>query len=94
VRPVDGVAADRAYQRAIQPDAEVRPEPIFQLPRDPHKELPDVIGRTRAIHPREPLSEVFAVPLDGGEQDFGVFPLEVSEFEAVGYLAPKHLHLR
>jgi hypothetical protein len=38
VGPVDGVASDGAYQRAIQPDAEIRPEPVLELRRCTRKE--------------------------------------------------------
>ena len=88
------MAADRAGERTVQPDAEIRAEALVQLLRHSRQELPDLVSRPCRIHPWQPLSEVFAIPVDGGEQNFGVFQFELFEFETVGYLAPKHLYLR
>jgi hypothetical protein len=90
VRPVYGVASDSARQRTFQPDSEVGAEALFELRRYPREEQPDVVGRPRSVHPGEPLPQVFAVPVHQREQYFGVFPLELSEFDAIGYPAPKH----
>ena len=84
------MASDGACQRAIQPYAEVRPKALLELRHSPREEQPDVIGRTRRIHPGKPLPQVGAVPLDSCEQDFGVVPLKLSQFETIGYRAPKH----
>jgi hypothetical protein len=92
VRPVDGVASNGARQLALQPDAKVGPEAIFELRRYPRQEQPDVVGRKRCVHPGEPLAQVFAIPVHYREQHFGVSPLELSEFDTVGCHAPIHFN--
>jgi len=86
------MAANGARQRTFQPDAKVRPEAIFELRCRPRKEQPDVVGRKRAVHPGEPLPQMFAIPLHYGEQYLGVSPLELSELDAVRCRAPKHFN--
>jgi hypothetical protein len=44
----------------------------------------------RSVNPWKPLPQVFAIPLHHREQYFGVGPRELSEFDTVGYRAPKH----
>jgi hypothetical protein len=90
IGPIDGVASDGAYQCAIQPDAEVGPEPVLELGRCTREEKTDFVGRARSIHPREPLPQMVAIPLDCRKQDLGIVPPELPELEAVGYRAAKH----
>jgi hypothetical protein len=88
------MASNRACEGAIQPYAEIWPEPFFKLRRCPREEQMDIVHRSRPVHPRQPLPKVVTVPFDRGKQDFGVVPVELSEFDTIGYRAPKHFVLR
>jgi hypothetical protein len=84
------MASHGARQFPFQPDTEVGPEAVFELRRYPREEQPDIVGRVRSVNPWKPLPQVFAIPLHHREQYFGVGPRELSEFDTVGYRAPKH----
>jgi hypothetical protein len=77
VRPVDGVASDVTRQHPFQPDAAVRPKARFELRRHPREELPDIVRRSRLVHPRQPPPQVLAIPRHHREQRVGVFPREL-----------------
>ncbi len=45
-------------------------------------ETADVLGRLRAIHPRQPLAEILAVTVGDGEDSLGIARLQQPDFDA------------
>ena len=87
---VDGMASDGAGQGAFHPYAEIRSKAILELRLRTGEKQADFVDGACPIHPWEPLAQMIAVPIDSREQDFGVVPHELSQFEALGNRAPIH----
>src|ERR1017187_4549635 len=76
VGPVDWVAADRAGESAVDPEAALWPAAAGELLAHLHDEVPQVVGRRREIHPRQPLAQVSAIAFHHGEDRLGIGDFE------------------
>ena len=61
VAPIDRVAAHRAGERSIVPNARLRSLVVPELGADAGYEMPNVVSRIGIVHPRQPLPGVVAV---------------------------------
>jgi len=89
VGPVDGVAADRAAQRALHPDAGIRSPALGKLLAGPGNERFHVGHRLRVIHPGQPFPKIGAVFFDQAQDRSPVGGLELPDFDPRRDLFPE-----
>ena len=79
-----------AGENALDPDSRVRPLIGLELGLHTENELPDIFGRVRVVHPRQPLPQMLAVTLHHGEDRFRIARLELTHLDAGRHGTTKH----
>ena len=79
-----------ARENAVHPDSRVGPLTGLELRLHTHNELPDVSGRVRVVHPRQPLPQMLPVTIHHGEDRFRVARLELTHLDAGRHRAAEH----
>src|SRR5450759_469911 len=90
VGPVDGMAAYRTGEGAVDPDAALWSPAGSELLAHLQDKAPQVLVRRREIHPRQPLAQGSAIAVHHGEDRLGISRFEQPYFDSRGHPAREH----